>query len=89
MTDDQNGSEGTDDATRGMYGRSRRLIGRHRRSGALAIVVAAAAVVLAAFSGTGSSHAAGLGKRSGSGNDVGTSKTDGRAAGSATIPARE
>jgi hypothetical protein len=53
------------------------------------VLVAAAAVALAAFSGTGSSHAASLGKHAGSGNAGGSSKTNRSGASSASTPAQD
>jgi hypothetical protein len=79
MSDNREGSGTADSAVWRAQGRFRKLITTYRRSGGVAVFVAAAAVALAAFSGTGSSHAAGLGKRSGarSGNSARSSKSNG------------
>jgi hypothetical protein len=74
MRADREGSASADSALRSGY----RTPGKHRRAAVVAVVVAAAAVALAAFDGTGSSHAASLAKRGRS------TRTDGTRARSAT-----
>jgi hypothetical protein len=85
MSGNQEGSESSNSAARRARGRPSQLMTRYRRSGGLAVFVAAAAVAVAVFSGTGSSHAASLAKRTGQSSR--TSKTDrstSRATGAAT-----
>ena len=84
MSDNREGLGTADSAVWRAQGGLRKLITTYRRSGGVAVFVAAAAVALAAFSGTGSSHAAGLGKRSGGSNSARSSKSNGSGAQFAT-----
>ncbi len=61
----------------------------YRRSGGLALLIAAAAVALAAFGGTGSSHAAGLAKHTRRGDRARSSKANNKRANSTATQAND
>lgn len=79
--------EAPESANSGASRAHRRLgnpITTYRRLGGLAVLIAAGAVALAAFSPAGPSHAASLGKRSRSGNSARISESNGAGASSKT-----
>ena len=87
MSDDLERSESADSAPWSAQGRRGKLITRNRRWGGLAVFVAATAVGLVVLGGAGSSNAASVGKRSGSGKRTGSFETNHTAVPSARPPA--